>query len=83
MRGQSLTVGGKEQKKDQSGKSSDNTRKGKESGGPKQTEKSDSGGKAEKSKKMWAESHWGSGSNTYKGVPQSKIDSHKSSKVNC
>ena len=30
-----------------------------------------------------AESHWGSGGNAYKGVPQNEIDSHKSSKANC
>jgi len=65
------------------GKNPGNARKGKESGGPKQTGKSDSGGKAEKPRKSWAESHWGSGGNAYKGVPQNEIDSHKSSKANC
>jgi len=65
------------------GKNPGNARKGKESGGPKQTGKSDSGGKAEKPRKSWAESHWGSGGNAYKGVPQNEIDSHKNSKANC
>jgi len=65
------------------GKNPGNARKGKESGGPKQAGKSDSGGKAEKPRKTWEQSHWGSGSNAYKGVPQSEIDSHRSSKANC
>jgi len=65
------------------GKGPGNARKGKESGGPKQVGKSDSGGKAEKPRKTWEQSHWGSGSNAYKGVPQSEIDSHRCSKANC
>jgi len=60
-----------------------NARKGKLSGGPKQAGKSDSGGKAEKPRKSWAESHWGSGGNAFKGVPPNEIDSHKNSKANC
>ena len=65
------------------GKNPGNARKGKESGGPKQAGKSDSGSKAEKPRKMWAESHWGSGGNAYKGVPQNEIDSYRNSKANC
>jgi len=65
------------------GKNPGNARKGKESGGPKQAGKSDSGGKAEKPRKTWEQSHWGSGSNAYNGVPQSEIDSHRSSKASC
>ena len=64
------------------GKHPGNARKGKESGGPKQAGKSDSGGKAEKPRKSWAESHWGSSGNAFKGVPQNEIDSHKNSKAN-
>jgi len=45
--------------------------------------KPDSGGKAEKLRKSWAESHWGSGGNTYKGVPQNEIDAHRNSKASC
>jgi len=65
------------------GKNLGNARKGKESGGPKQAGKPDSGGKAEKPRKSWAESHWGSGGNAYKGVPQNEIDSHRNSKASC
>jgi len=65
------------------GKNPGNARKGKESGGPKQAGKSDSGGKAEKPRKTWAESHWGSGGNAFKAVPQNEIDPHKNSKANC
>ena len=65
------------------GKNPGNARKGKKSGGPKQAGKSDSGGKAEKPRKPWSESRWGSVGNALKGVPQSKIDSHKDSKANC
>ena len=43
--------------------------------------KPDSGGKAEKLRKSWAESHWGSGGNTYNGVPQNEIDAHRNSKA--
>ena len=50
-------------------KGAGNTRKGKETMGPNQTGKSDSGGKAEKLRKQWAESHWGTRGNAYKGVP--------------
>jgi len=55
---------------------------GKVSGGSKQAGKSDSGGKAEKPRKTWAESHWGSGGNAYKGVAQNEIDSYRNSKAN-
>ena len=65
------------------GKNPGSARKGKESGSPKQVGKSDLGGKAEKPRKSWAESHWGSGGNAYKGVPQNEIDAHKNSKANC
>jgi len=65
------------------GKNPGKARKGKESGGPKQAGKSDSGGKAEKPRKMWAESHLGRGGNAYKGVPQNEIDSFRNSKANC
>jgi len=65
------------------GKNPGNARRGKESGGPKQSGKTDSGGKAEKPRKSWAESHWGSGDNAYKGVPQNEIDSHRNSKASC
>jgi len=65
------------------GRNLDNAHKGKESGGPKQAGKSDSGDKAEKPRKSWAESHWGSGGNAFKGVPQNEIDSHKNGKANC
>jgi len=65
------------------GKNPCNARKGKESGGPKQAGKSDSGGKAEKPRKSWAESHWGSGANAFKGVPQNEIDSHRNRRANC
>jgi len=83
MKGQVSTAGGSEQKEGQSGKSSGNARKGKESGGSKQTEKSDLGGKAEKPRKTWVESHWKSSGNAYKGVPQNEINFHKNSKANC
>jgi len=43
----------------------------------------DSGGKAEKPRKTWVESHWGSGSNAYKGVPQGEINAHRDSKASC
>ena len=73
-------VGGKD---GQSGKGSGNTRKGKEQEGPKQTGKSDSGVKAEKPRKPWTESRWGSIVKALKGVPQNEIDSHKAGKANC
>jgi len=63
------------------GKNPRNARKGMESGGPKQAGKSHSGGKAEKPRKAWVESHWGSGGNAYKGVPQNEIDPHRNSKA--
>jgi len=65
------------------GKNPCNARKGKESGGPKQAGKPDSWGKAEKPRKSWAESHWGSGGNAYKGVPQNEIDSHRNNNASC
>jgi len=65
------------------GKNPGNARKGKERGGPKQTGKSDLGGKDEKPRKQWSDSHWGSNGNAYKGVPQEEINSHRNSKANC
>ena len=65
------------------GKNPRNARKGKESGGPKQVGKSGLGGKAEKPRKAWVESHWGSGGNAYKGVPQNEIALHWNSKASC
>jgi len=32
---------------------------------------------------MWAESHWGSGGNVYKGVRLNEIDSYRNSKASC
>jgi len=65
------------------GKNPGNAHKSKESGGPKQAGKSDSGGKAEKPRKAWTESSWGSGGKAYQEVPQDEINSHRKNKANC
>ena len=74
---------GRSQKDGPDGKGPGNAQKGNEVAGPKQAGRSDSGGKAEMPRKTWVESHWGSSSNAYKGVPQNEIDSHKKSTANC
>jgi len=82
MRSQTSGGSGTREKDGQGRKGSGNARKGKEQEGPKQTGKSDSGGKAEKPRKPWTESRWGSIGNAMKGVPQNEIDCHKASKAN-